>query len=182
MVELIGHASKVGTPGDWAGNAGLGPLLVPYVRSEPADPATIEDDRQTIVTLKADVNALRTGLLGAQSAAGLDLLEPVKNRIETTLKRVVCRTERVEATLRADSMIKEKLLVPRLCRRDLMDFCALEAKARELEERETIEYWKSSPYLLNFMGQYRFKDAGRKASGTVLNAGSRSGSRSRRAR
>jgi hypothetical protein len=46
MVELIGRASKVGTPGDWAGNEGLGPLLVPYVRSEPADPATIEDERK----------------------------------------------------------------------------------------------------------------------------------------
>jgi hypothetical protein len=127
-------------------------------------------DQQTIFTLKADIDALRTGLLGAQSAAGLDSLEPVRNRIESTLKRVMCRTERVEATLRADSMIKEALLVPRLSGRDLMDFRALEAMARELEERETIEYWKSSPYLLNFMGQYRFKEtlcahADRKVSG-----------------
>lgn len=35
MVELIGRASKVGTPADWLGEKGLGPLLLPYMRTEP---------------------------------------------------------------------------------------------------------------------------------------------------
>ncbi|QYD69024.1 helicase [Paraburkholderia edwinii] len=123
-------------------------------------------DRETIAALKANISALRTGMLGTKNMAGLAKLDPVKNRIESALKRVMCRTERVEATQHADSMVVERPLTPQLSQRDLKDFRALEELADELKERETIEYWKSSPYLLNFMGQYAFKDAVREQTGS----------------
>src|SRR5690606_16838449 len=31
--------------------------------------------------------------------------------------------------------------------------------ARALEHHDVIEYWKSSPYLLNFMDDYQFKES-----------------------
>ncbi|QYD69023.1 phospholipase D family protein [Paraburkholderia edwinii] len=46
MVELIGRTSKVGTPADWVGNEGLGPLLVPYSRSDLEDPERLADERE----------------------------------------------------------------------------------------------------------------------------------------
>ncbi|ALK34983.1 C-terminal helicase domain-containing protein [Burkholderia plantarii] len=116
----------------------------------PGQPGKIE-------ALKHDISALRVGLLGATAPDDLARLTPVKARIEQTLRHVMCRTERVEATRRADAMVGDRLLVPRLHPGDLADFRMLEALARTLDEPDTIEYWKSSPYLLNFMRDYRFK-------------------------
>ncbi|TDV01937.1 C-terminal helicase domain-containing protein [Paraburkholderia caballeronis] len=116
----------------------------------PGEPGKID-------ALKSDIGALRTGLLSARGPDDLAVLAPVKARIEQTLRHVMCRTERVEATLRADAMVKDQPLMPCLCPGDLADFRSLEALANTLKEPDTIEYWKSSPYLLNFMSGYRFK-------------------------
>ncbi|GJH14283.1 DEAD/DEAH box helicase [Caballeronia novacaledonica] len=116
----------------------------------PGEPMKIEG-------LERDIGALRTGLLSAGGAADLAVLAPVKERIEETLRHVMCRTERVESTLRADAMVSDQPLVPSLRPADLVDFRTLEALAAALKEPDTIEYWKSSPYLLNFMSDYRFK-------------------------
>lgn len=116
-------------------------------------------DPGIIVQLNSDIGLLRTGLLGARSPGDLAVLAPVKARIEDTLRSVMCRTERVEATSRSDAMVKERPLVPRLHPGDLADFRALEALASALKQPDTIEYWKSSPYLLNFMSGYQFKNS-----------------------
>ncbi|WP_225034081.1 helicase-related protein [Paraburkholderia sp. XV] len=115
-------------------------------------------EQAKVDALKADISAMRTGLLGARGIGDFAALEPVKERIERTLRHVMCRTERVEATRRADSMVRESLLVPFLRPRDLADFRSLESIAQAIKEPETIEYWKSSPYLLNFMDGYKLKE------------------------
>ncbi|EEF27166.1 conserved hypothetical protein, partial [Ricinus communis] len=114
---------------------------------------------EKIERLEADIRDFRAGLLGANDATDLSLVETLKGRIEATLRSVMCRTERVGATVRADAMVKERLMLPRLTGRDLKDFRALEEIRLQLGERDTIEYWKSSPYLLNFMGKYELKNA-----------------------
>lgn len=112
-----------------------------------------------VAGLEADIRGFRTGLLDIRSESDLASLSEVKNRIESTLKRVMCRTERVGTTVRADAMVGERLLVPRLEARDLADFRTIDTIAQRLNEPDTVEYWKSSPYLLNFMGDYSFKTA-----------------------
>ncbi|WP_312548711.1 helicase-related protein [Massilia sp.] len=114
---------------------------------------------ELVAGLEADIGEFRTGLLDIRSEADLAPLFDVKNRIEATLKRVMCRTERVGSTVRADAMVGERLLVPRLDARDLADFRTVDSIARRLEEPDTVEYWKSSPYLLNFMRDYSLKTA-----------------------
>lgn len=109
--------------------------------------------------LKEDIRLYRTGLLAARSEADMDVLAGAKARIEGLLTRVMCRTERVGSTLRADAMVQERLMVPSLQAADLREFRALDAMSRRLDEPEPIEYWKSSPYLLNFMRDYDFKRA-----------------------
>jgi len=117
---------------------------------------------ERVAKLEADIREFRTGLLDMRSEADLPALSDVKNRIESMLKRVMCRTERVGTTVRADAMVGERLLVPRLESRDLVDFRIVDTIAQRLKEPDTVEYWKSSPYLLNYMRDYSFKTAVRK--------------------
>lgn len=117
------------------------------------------DQPEHVAGLEVDIGEFRTGLLDIRSESDLSSLSDVKNRIESTLKRVMCRTERVGTTVRADAMVGERLLVPRLEARDLVDFRAIDTIAQRLNEPDTVEYWKSSPYLLNFMRDYSFKTA-----------------------
>ncbi|TFW32911.1 phospholipase D family protein [Massilia horti] len=52
MVELIGKASRVGKPGDWLSEDGIGPLLTEYVRSEPGDTATDRKQKQQLEDMR----------------------------------------------------------------------------------------------------------------------------------
>lgn len=109
--------------------------------------------------LVAHLKALRTGLLSLQHAEDLAALDATRHAIETSLLRVMCRTERVGMTLAQNAMLKERPLVPLLTANDLADLRLVETVVQLLGERDTIEYWKSSPYLLNFMRGYQLKRA-----------------------
>ena len=114
------------------------------------------DDQASMLALQDDLRDFRTDLL-AVTSTDLDRLSALKARIESSLRAVMCRTERVGTTRLADAMVKECLITPELRPRDLKDFRWLEAVADKLQESGTLEYWKSSPYLLNFMKEYSHK-------------------------
>jgi hypothetical protein len=114
-------------------------------------------DKSHAEQLEKDLSQFRIGLLSARNESDLMELDSTKSKIEKTLKQVMCRTERVRITLRGDAMVEEMLLVPELQSRDLHELALIEAVGKELGERESIEYWKSSPYLLNFMRDYKLK-------------------------
>lgn len=118
----------------------------------PGDPERLE-------ALKTDITAFRTGLLGIQGEGCLVELARLKSAIESTLGKVMCRTERVGTTLKADAMVRERVMVPRLQASDLREFRWLETIAKRLDQPEVMEYWKSSPYLFNFMRDYSHKEA-----------------------
>ena len=40
---------------------------------------------------------------------------------------------------------------------DIDTYVAMSRMAQAVEHGDVIEYWKSSPYLLNFMDDYQFK-------------------------
>lgn len=117
----------------------------------------MQDQPEAVAQLTLDLGQFRDGLLDIRGESDLAPLAAVKLRIETALKRVMCRTERVGTTVRADAMVNERMLLPLLEPRDLDDFRLLDTLASKLGEPDTVEYWKSSPYLLNFMGDYTFK-------------------------
>lgn len=119
----------------------------------------MHDQPEALAQLTLDLGQFRDGLLDIRGESDLAPLAAMKLRIETALKRVMCRTERVGTTVRADAMVSERLLLPRLEPRDLDDFRLLDNLAGKLGEPDMVEYWKSSPYLLNFMGDYTFKTA-----------------------
>lgn len=109
--------------------------------------------------LEANLKAFRTGLLSLQRAEDLATLDTNRRAIEASLLRVMCRTERVGTTIAQDAMVKERPLIPLLTADDLGDLRLVETVGQILGERDTIEYWKSSPYLLNFMRGYQLKRA-----------------------
>ncbi len=81
-----------------------------------------------------------------------------KQALETALRRVMVRTERLSVTEDRDGMLTH---VPstscHLQPGDLRTYRTLHRVAEVLEEHDPLEYWKSSPYLLNFMDSYELK-------------------------
>lgn len=85
-------------------------------------------------------------------------LERVKSDIQKSLRRVMARTERLAVTDDRAGMLtqvepKDVELLPN----DVLAYVELQSIARELDMPNTIEYWKSSSYLLNFMEDYKLK-------------------------
>jgi len=80
-----------------------------------------------------------------------------RNKVQRTLKRVMARTERVGSTAERDSMLAEPSIKVPLAPADLHQAEAFARVARAVDAREIIEYWKSAPYLLNFMRDYTLK-------------------------
>ena len=85
-------------------------------------------------------------------------LGQMKEEIEMQLRRVMSRTERLPASKDSQGMLLE---VPcaglKLTAGDVRDFVALEQIGREVGQPQVIEYWKSAPYLLSFMDDYKLK-------------------------
>ena len=91
--------------------------------------------------------------------SGTTQLLQIKEGIETRLRRIMSRTERLGASSgELDGMLRE---VPStrvdLTAEDVEDFLALEKIGREVEQPQILEYWKSAPYVLSFMDDYRLK-------------------------
>ena len=78
-----------------------------------------------------------------------------KKNLENTLRSVMCRTERVVATSDKDSMLEEKPSLAPLKSSDLEDAFVVDKIATCLDAGEHIEYWKSVPYLINFLKNYK---------------------------
>ncbi|MET4607634.1 hypothetical protein ABIB90_007138 [Bradyrhizobium sp. JR4.1] len=78
-------------------------------------------------------------------------------RIEQRLRRVIARTERVGSTKDRDSMVEEPRMSLTIDPTDLAQAAAVSSISRVLDAPEIVEYWKSAPYLLNFMRDYRLK-------------------------
>jgi len=90
----------------------------------------------------------------------LERLLALKCDLERRLRKAVVRTERLAVTHDRDGMLRE---VPRagltLTARDVATYPKLRRVAEALEAGEVLEFWKSAPFLLNFMENYEIKRA-----------------------
>ena len=93
-----------------------------------------------------------------RAESGTEALECIKKEIEQQLCRIMSRTERLRASSDTHGMLCE---VPcdgmHLTAADIGDFLALDRIGREVRQPQVIEYWKSAPYLLSFMDDYRLR-------------------------
>jgi len=110
----------------------------------------LNDDNAT-ASFKEDLQQYRKGLIGWSGKDNSELLNS-KAVIEKKLKQVMVRTERVSQSIDRSSMVTDKQdqeyqLEPD----DVNAFKGLDKIASTLKVGDTVEYWKSAPYLLNMM-------------------------------
>ncbi len=93
-----------------------------------------------------------------QIESGTEALQGVNEKIEAELRRVMSRTDRLKAAEDASGMLRE---VPsrgvELRPAEVRTFLALQEIGREVDQPQVLEYWKSAPYLLSFMDDYKLK-------------------------
>ncbi len=115
------------------------------------------------------VSALR-GLLKEYRATIMKLgdgeferLRQLKGDLETRLRRVIARTERLAVTQDRSGMLRE-CPSPELNLRksEIRHYVAASRVASLMGHGDIVEYWKSAPYLFNFMDNYELKKRLRK--------------------
>jgi hypothetical protein len=77
-----------------------------------------------------------------------------KKDLQEALLQVMCRTERVTTTIDHNSMLTEIEQAAPITPEDLRRSAEIDAVALSVKAWEPIEYWKSAPYLLNFLKKY----------------------------
>jgi hypothetical protein len=113
------------------------------------NPAAVED-------AEAALREYRMALYGVGEQEE-QALSAAKDWAEECLRSVMVRTERVSFTEQQDSMVAEPRTTAPLAAQDLTQAVVADRVASAVGARDTIEYWNSAPYLLNFMKGYEFK-------------------------
>lgn len=126
----------------------------------------VDHNPEAVACLRHDLKDLRRSLLQVGRDHG-KAARTARTRVETSLRRVMVRTERLAATQDRSGMLHTERAPVSLEVSDIRRFVAAARLARRLEVPEPLEYWKSGPYLLNFTDEYKF--------GRVLNEAAEDG-------
>lgn len=137
------------------------------VRDEGGEADHYEDFVRTIEFLQADpretarvrndLAGLRRAIFsGPEARAGITVH---RDRVESALKRVMARTERSGAAASADSVCDVPATDVTVTVADVRAYIGLQRTLRGTGEGDTVEFWKSAPFLLSFMEgeQYQVK-------------------------
>ena len=108
-----------------------------------------------VAELSRETNRFRRAMLSLPDAT--EEAREYKSSIEKRLQAVMERTERVASTRDRDAMVEESRLAVSVVPDDLRSATAVAKVARIAEAPDIVEYWKSAPYLLNFMRDYVLK-------------------------
>jgi hypothetical protein len=119
------------------------------------------DNDKHLRRLREDLDAYRVALY-QDATNGAE----IRDRLQKRLRKVMVRTERVPATRDRDAMVSEPPIETTLLADDLHRASALDQLTRAIGAQEAIEYWKSAPYLLNFMKGYKLKTIFSERSGS----------------
>ena len=111
------------------------------------------DDRARIV--EGELRAMREALVAGGS---LERARQAKDVVESELRRVMCRTERLASTPDRDGMLRElPLPAARLEAPDLRAWRTFDQVARQIDRHDVFEYWRSTPYPLNVMDRNSYQ-------------------------
>ncbi|WP_370327700.1 helicase-related protein [Euzebya sp.] len=118
----------------------------------------VEHDDAQVQALRRWLSRFRSGLFQAGRDGGAAAREP-RREVERILRRVMVRTERLAATPDRDGMLRDVVCEGlRLDPDEVRRFVADARLTRELGDvQDPLEFWKSAPYLLNFMDGYQFR-------------------------
>ncbi|MFU0443986.1 helicase-related protein [Pseudocitrobacter faecalis] len=110
------------------------------------------NDAQKVAEIEQQLLGIRTSLQGS----GMRVSE--KAQLENALLQVMCRTERIATTRNLNAMTLEDVRTTPLTVADLQHAATLDAIAQSVNAADPIEYWKSAPYLLNFLKSYDLRN------------------------
>lgn len=117
----------------------------------------LKNSNRDIMSLKTQLEEYKN-LLYQMNENDLDDLYKCKKKIEKILMKVMCRTERNSGISKQDNMIKEYTEKVEVEPKEILNFINIDRIAQVVRHRNCMEYWKSSPYLLNFMDDdYKLK-------------------------
>jgi hypothetical protein len=112
------------------------------------------DERRTH-EVEALLNDYRRSALRIGEDTNLDKLRELKQAIEVRLRLVIARTERLAVSNDRDGML---VSMPtdglRLTPGDVRSYVRLQRISSALGQADLLEYWKSAPYVFNFMDEY----------------------------
>ena len=116
-----------------------------------------KNSNRDIMSLKTQLEEYKN-LLYQINENNLDELYKCKRKIEKILGKVMCRTERNSGISKQDNMVKEYTENVEIESKEILNFINIDRIAQVIGHRNCMEYWKSSPYLLNFMDDdYKLK-------------------------
>lgn len=114
-----------------------------------------EDGEARVRELERELNHFRRALQAlpdTKADAGTR-----RDRVQHILSQVIARTERVDSTEDRNALIAEFKPQLSIHTEDLRESKAVAHVAKILGAPGIVEYWKSSPYLLNFMRDYKLR-------------------------
>ncbi len=115
-----------------------------------------DNDERKVAEIKTEFRRFRQALYGMDGDKGIEAAQ-VRASLENHLRSVIVRTERIDVTQSRNAMLEEPSEPAPLTPADLRSARFIDRIAQTVGAGETIEYWKSSPYLVNFMGEYELK-------------------------
>ena len=118
-------------------------------------------DEERVDRLRQHFAGLRSALTSVES---LPSAEAICADISSDLRTVMARTERLSATPSRDGMLAEREVHVTVAPDDLRAYLRIGDLAETVQHHEPTEYWKSGPYLVNFMERYKLKEAVRQAA------------------
>lgn len=123
------------------------------------------DDELAADALHSDLRDLRRSLLIVDRDGG-DAAAAACQRVGDRLRPVMARTERLASTPDRNGMLELVTVPITLERPDIDGYLAAAGASDLLGHRDVAEFWKSGPYLLNFMERYALKSAFENAAET----------------
>jgi len=120
----------------------------------------LNGDKSALVKLKESIASYRNAMLHltVEKDRSQQQLQSAKNSIEQVLKKVMVRTERLAVSADRNGMLEEnKNNLESIKTKDLLSFVDIDRLSRTLDVGDQVEYWKSAPYLINFMDNYKLK-------------------------
>jgi len=110
----------------------------------------LQRDQGRMAEVEAALANLRQVLLNSGPNSGSSM-KAACAEVQRLLSSVMVRTERVSSTVQRDSLLVDCKSEAPLLPADLRQAAAIGGVSRALGAGDAIEYWKSSPYLLNMM-------------------------------
>lgn len=114
----------------------------------------------TSVECAATLNEYRCALPAVTTPDGLERLRKAKAALQDRLRKVIARTERLATATQRGGMLQDAPPAKATLRAvDVNAFLGAQTISARLEQGDVVEYWKSAPYLFNFMDSYALKEA-----------------------